>query len=173
MKPMKKRHNRALLLAAALLGTMLGASSAAQQQSLAARKELPPLSVQELSWLSGSWVLEKGPRRIEEHWTEAAENAIIGMSRTVVGGRVVAFEYLRVEGREEGIYYVAMPNGKTATSFKLVKQDGQSATIENLQHDFPKRILYRKNADGSLTARIEGDGREKEKPQEFHFVRIR
>jgi hypothetical protein len=50
-----------------------------------------------------------------------------------------------------------------------VRLEGQAATFENLGHDFPKRIIYRKNADGSLTARIEGDGSEKEKPHEFLF----
>ena len=51
--------------------------------------------------------------------------------------------------------------------------EGQSAVFENLHHDFPKRILYRKNSDGSLTARVEGDGSEKEKPQDYHFLPMR
>jgi hypothetical protein len=150
----------------ALAGQLCAGNTVAQQKEQAR-------SVLAFAWMSGSWEMDDGKQRVEEHWTEAADNAIIGMARTVAGGRVVAFEYLRVEGREDGIYYVAMPNGKTATSFKLVKQEGESATFQNLQHDFPKRILYRKNADGSLTARIEGHGSEKEKPQEFHYARMK
>ena len=30
------------------------------------------------------------------------------------------------------------------------------AVFENPNHDFPRRVSYRLNADGSLTARIEG-----------------
>jgi hypothetical protein len=45
----------------------------------------------------------------------------------------------------------------------------QGTLFENLMHDFPRRILYRRNGDGTLTARVEGNGTEKAKPQEFHY----
>jgi hypothetical protein len=47
------------------------------------------------------------------------------------------------------------------------------AVFENLAHDFPKRILYRRLPDGGLLARIEGDGTEKQKPMEFRFSRMK
>ena len=31
-----------------------------------------------------------------------------------------------------------------------------AALFENTAHDFPQRIIYRRDADGSLLARIEG-----------------
>jgi hypothetical protein len=124
-------------------------------------------TVEQLAWMSGDWQTAPGRMRIEEHWTGAAGGTLIGMSRTVVGDRTVAFEYLRIETRKEGIFYVAHPNAKPGTDFKLVRVEGQSATFENLAHDFPKRIIYRKNSEGAIVARIEGDGSEKEKPQEF------
>ena len=43
------------------------------------------------------------------------------------------------------------------TDFKLVRTRGQEAVFENSEHAFPQRIIYRRNQDGSLTARIEGD----------------
>jgi hypothetical protein len=52
---------------------------------------------------------------------------------------------------------VASPKGRCpATDFKLTHLAGQEATFENPEHDFPKRIIYRKNFDGSLTAIIDG-----------------
>jgi hypothetical protein len=162
-----QRTSPFVLSFALLLVTMTSLQSPAQQEPAPGQK-YPPRSIKNLEWLSGSWAFDKDKLHSEEHWTAAEHNGIIGMSRTVVGGRVVAFEYLRVEGRADGIYYVAMPNGKTATSFKLVKQEGESVVFENLEHDFPKRILYRKNADGSLTARID-DGEGGAKFQEFPF----
>jgi hypothetical protein len=124
-------------------------------------------NVEQLAWMSGDWQTPPGRMRIEEHWTGVAGGTLIGMSRTVVGDRTVAFEYLRVETRKEGIFYVAHPNARPGTDFKLVRVEGQSATFENPAHDFPKRIIYKKNAEGAIVARIEGDGTEKEKPQEF------
>ena len=82
---------------------------------------------------------------------------MIGMGRTIAGGKTVEFEYLRIEQRADQIYYVASPKGRCpGTDFKLTRLAGQEATFENPEHDFPKRIIYRKNSDGSLTASIDG-----------------
>ena len=108
--------------------------------------------------------------QIDEHWTKIAGGSLIGMSRTVAGGKTVFFEYLRIEARGDGIYYVAHPKARTpGTDFKLTRLTGQEAVFENPAHDFPKRVIYRKNGDGTLTARVEGDGTGKEKPQDFHY----
>ena len=77
-----------------------------------------------------------------------------------------------IELRGSDIFYVAHPNAKSpGTDFKLVKLTSGEAVFENPTHDFPKRIIYRLNGDGSLTARVEGDGTEKEKAQEFRYVK--
>ncbi len=110
-----------------------------------------------LSWLAGGWRGEMGQAVIEEHWTKAAGGVMLGVSRTVVGDKAVGFEFLRIEVRADGIYYVAQPNGRAGTDFKLTKLEGESAVFENPEHDHPKIIRYRKGEDGSLTARIEGD----------------
>lgn len=126
--------------------------------------------VEDLSWMSGDWETAPGRMQIDEHWTKPAGGSMIGMSRTVAGDRTVFYEYLRIETRGADIFYVAHPKARTpGTNFKLVKLSGQEAVFENPAHDFPKRIIYRKNADGSLTARIEGDGTEKEKAQDFQY----
>ena len=123
-------------------------------------------SVQEdlsgLSWLARSVARRDGPR---EHWTKAAGGMMLGVSRTVVGDKVVGFEFLRIEVRAEGVYYVAQPNGRAGTDFKLTKLEGESAMFETPEHDHPKIIRYQKGEDGSLTAQIEGD----EGVQAFRF----
>ena len=78
---------------------------------------------------------------------------MIGMGRTIAGDRIVEFEYLRLEQRGDAIYYVAV--GCPSTDFKLSRLSGQEAVFENPQHDFPKRVIYRKNADGSLLASVD------------------
>jgi hypothetical protein len=128
----------------------------------------------DLSWIAGDWETILGNVRVDEHWTDLSGGSMLGMSRTVSGGRTLSFEYLRIESRPDGIYYVAHPRAKSpGTDFKLVRSDRRQAVFENLSHDFPKRIIYRLNPDGSLTARVEGDGSEKEKAQEFSYKPIR
>ena len=114
----------------------------------------------DLSWMSGDWQTAAGGRRqIEEHWTAAAGGSMMGVSRTVAGDKTVEFEYLRIEQREDGIYYVAHPKARCpGTDFKLTRASATEAVFENPQHDFPKRIIYRKTDDG-LTASIDaGEG---------------
>jgi hypothetical protein len=88
---------------------------------------------------------------------QPAGGTMLGMSRTVASDKTVEFEYLRLEKRGNDIYYVAHPKARSpGTDFKLTRLTAQEAVFENPQHDFPKRIIYRKYADGSLTASIDG-----------------
>ena len=112
----------------------------------------------DLSWIAGAWETAPGAKRqSEEHWTTAAGATMMGMSRTVAGEKTVEFEYLRIEQRADGIYYVAHPKARCpATDFKLTRASANEVVFENPQHDFPKRIIYRKGADDSMTASVDG-----------------
>ena len=114
----------------------------------------------DLAWIAGAWQTEGGRRQTEEHWTQAAGATMLGMSRTIAGEKTVEFEYLRIEQRAEGIYYVAHPQARCpGTDFKLTRATATEAVFENPQHDFPKRIIYRKGADDTLTASVDaGEG---------------
>jgi len=129
-------------------------------------------TIADLGWITGDWQTAPGGRaQIEEHWTKPDGGSMIGMGRTVAGGKTVEFEYLRIEQRVDAIYYVAHPKARCpGTDFKLTRRTAGEAVFENPQHDFPKRIMYRKNPDGSLTASI--DGGEGTKSQSFAFVPI-
>jgi Domain of unknown function (DUF6265) len=129
--------------------------------------------ISQLSWLAGDWQSAPGGRtQVEEHWIQPAGGSMLGMSRTVAGSRTVEFEFLRIEQREDGIYYVAQPKGRCpATDFKLTRAGAQEAVFENPQHDFPKRIIYRKTAEDSLTASI--DAGEGSKAMTFSFRRMK
>jgi hypothetical protein len=130
-------------------------------------------TIADLAWIAGDWQTAAGGRRqIEEHWTGVAGGTMMGMSRTVAGDKTVEFEYLRIEQRAGGIYYVAHPKARCpATDFKLTKSSATEAVFENPQHDFPKRIIYRKTGENSLTATI--DGGEGSKAMTFSFTRIK
>ena len=125
---------------------------------LTANASMQTSTLTDLAWMSGSWETVPGAKRqIEEHWTAAAGATMMGMSRTVAGEKTVEFEYLRIEQRADGVYYVAHPKARCpATDFKLTHASANEAVFENLQHDFPKRIIYRKGTDDSLTASIDG-----------------
>ena len=129
--------------------------------------------IAELAWISGDWQTAAGARdQIEEHWTLPAGGTMIGMGRTVAGNKTVEFEFLRIEQRGDDIFYVANPNAHCPqTDFKLTDLSGQEVVFENPEHDYPKRVIYRKNSDGSLVASVDaGAGT---KPQSFSYVPVR
>jgi Domain of unknown function (DUF6265) len=156
---------------ACLLGMILvlGSSLRASGQGTVAGST----SLSDLSWIAGDWQTAPGGRaQIEEHWTQVAGSSMMGMSRTVAGDKTVEFEYLRIEQRADGIYYVAHPKARCpGTDFKLTRSSATQAVFENPEHDFPKRIIYRKTADDSLTASI--DAGEGSKAMSFAFRRMR
>jgi len=127
-------------------------------------------TINDLAWMSGSWATVNGKTQIEEHWTKPAGDSMIGMGRSISGGKTVFFEYLRIEARADGIFYVAHPKARPGTDFKLTRLSANEALFENPAHDNPKKILYRKNADGSLTAHIEGDEKGKSLSEVFHYL---
>ncbi len=122
--------------------------------------------LENLRFLEGAWKGESGQTSFEEHWTDAAGGTMLGVSRTLVSGKTVAFEYLRIEARPDGVFYVAQPGGRPPTEFKLTQVSASEAVFENPQHDHPKLIRYRPG-DGGLVAEVEGD----EGKQEFRFRR--
>jgi hypothetical protein len=120
-------------------------------------------TVAKLAWLEGDWVSTAGDVKTEERWTSAAGGAMLGLSRTIKGERMVAFEFLRIVEREGGLSYIAQPNGNPPTTFPLARMDSESVTFENRQHDYPKVIRYAKRPDGMLEAEISGaDGSRKQ-----------
>ncbi len=113
-------------------------------------------SIEDVAWISGRWRATRAEAVIEEHWTPPAGSSLLGVGRVIAGGKTAFFEYLRIESRPEGLYYVAHPKARPGVEFKLVRCQEGEALFENPAHDHPQRILYRKGTDGSLTTRVEG-----------------
>lgn len=170
-KPVKRKQTAAPFFVIALTLSVVMMVGLAKL-STPARAELTEPTLSELAWMSGDWETGPGVRvQVEEHWTRSAGGTMLGMSRTVAGGRTVEFEYLRLEQRATGIFYVAHPKARCpGTDFKLTRLSGQEAIFENPEHDFPKRITYRKHSDGSLTAVV--DGGEGTKSQSFVYFPV-
>ena len=123
----------------------------------------------DLAFMAGAWEGGGASLKFEERWTEEAGGLMLGVARTLKGGRAIGFEFLRIEFRSDGVFYVAQPGGRAKTEFKLTAADGRSATFENPGHDHPKLIRYSLDADGSLKAELEGD----EGKQAFVFRRVK
>jgi len=119
-------------------------------------------TVAQLAWLTGTWRGGDGPVSFEERWTPPAGGAMLAVSRTLKGDRMVAFEFLRIVERDGRLIYIAQPNGRPPTEFILTAITPDSVTFENPMHDFPKMIRYTRRADGALEARVSDGGQKAE-----------
>lgn len=109
-----------------------------------------------LSWLEGLWMGTKDGVETEERWSSTKGGALLGTHKDTKNGRMVWFEFFRVDSTKDGVFYFASPQGAVATPFRMVALDDRHVTFENKEHDYPQRILYWLEANGALHARIEG-----------------
>ena len=125
-------------------------------------------TIADVAWLAGPWTGTKRASGTEERWSPTKGGAMLGVSRTVKGDKMVAFEYLRIVERDGGLVYVAQPGGKSPTEFVLTELDKKRAVFVNPRHDYPQRIVYELSKEGALTASI---GFAKGSLQGFEFKR--
>jgi hypothetical protein len=82
---------------------------------------------------------------------------LVGMSRTVEAGRTISFEFIRIEARADGVFFVAQPGGRPPVDFRLASDPGPELVFLNPGHeDHLKRIIYRRQNADTMIARIEG-----------------
>jgi hypothetical protein len=110
-----------------------------------------------LAFLAGTWCgdADASGTVIEEQYTTPSANLVLGTTRYLRGGATVTFELTRIEADGDSIVLYPMPRGRPSVGFRLVRLRADTAVFENLAHDFPIRILYRREGS-ALIARIEG-----------------
>jgi Domain of unknown function (DUF6265) len=127
-----------------------------------------------LAWLEGRWTGDKDGVAMEEHWTSPAGGALVGMHKDVKGGRMVSFEFFRIETTPAGgLVYLASPAGAPVTPFTMIAQSDRRVVFENKAHDFPQRILYWLDDAGALHARIEGTQGGKDLHEDWVWTKAR
>jgi hypothetical protein len=130
-------------------------------------------NVDELAWLSGCWMIEGAEPGSIESWLSPAGATLLGMSRTVKGGKTVAYEFMQIRALDDGMLaYVAKPSNQAEATFPLARIGKDEVMFENKTHDFPQRILYRLSGPGVLMARIEGTRAGKERAIDYPMKKI-
>ncbi len=140
---------RSVVMFVALVLTALFSSA----QSLAQSKDL----LTPITWLAGCWSADGREPGSVEHWLAPAGGTMLGVSRTVKGGKTIASEFMQLASNSDGkLVFTAHPSGQKEASFVLAKATDNEVTFENPQHDFPQRIIYRRLSAKQMIARIEG-----------------
>jgi hypothetical protein len=106
--------------------------------------------------MAGCWERRSGARLVEEHWLAPRGGMMLGVGRTTRGDTLVEYEHTRIYSRGDTLIYAAMPSGQTPAEFRALRSAGDEVRFENLAHDFPQRVIYRRLGADSLAARVEG-----------------
>lgn len=147
-----------LLLAAWLAAWLAGLAGPAQAQAQAQAPlgAAPAFTLQPLHWLAGCWASELDEPGSGEQWMAAAGGTMLGMARTLKGGRTVQFEFMQIRESALGVVFIAHPSAQGGTRFAALEISATAVVFEQRGPDFPQRVSYRLLPDGRLAARIEG-----------------
>ena len=108
------------------------------------------------SWLAGSWKTPgTSDEWTEEWWTPPRAGIMLGASRGGKAGALGSFEHMRIISGADGLSFCAMPQGKAGTCFKAVSSGPREIVFENAAHDYPTRIIYRRE-DWGVVAETSG-----------------
>ncbi len=109
-------------------------------------------------WMIGEWKQETPDGVLTEIWIRANDSLLLGESFFVTGQDTPFSERIRIEKRMADYFYIVLianQNGGMPVEFRLV-QNSSALVFENLNHDFPNRIVYRDSIGQFLVASIEG-----------------
>jgi hypothetical protein len=130
-------------------------------------------NVSDLGFMAGCWRgLTRSGTTIEEFYTAPSSNLVLGTTRYVRDGRVVDFEFTRIDQTDSGAVITPHPKGVRSASFAPKVVEPNRVVWENTTHDFPQRIAYTRVAHDTLVARIEGRTPSGERAMEWRMVRV-
>jgi Domain of unknown function (DUF6265) len=166
------KYLQSVLTAALLAGALVGPASA---QAPATPPAVPPASAANdkpadkptgplapLAWMRGCWEGKVNQRDFREEWLPPASDMMVGVSQTTLRDKTIDFEYLRLESRPEGVFYVAASSGKSEAAFRLAGQTASGGdevftfVSATPGAEYPQRIIYRHASEGWLYATVEG-----------------
>ncbi len=131
-----------------------------------------PKGVQRVAWLQGCWELTTPERVVEEQWMAPRAGSMMGMSRTVRGGKLAAYEMVVIREEGQGLAYEAHPSGQPVATFLSTAISGSRVVFENPSHDFPQQVGYELK-EATLVGWIAGTQNGKPRRVEFPYRRGR
>lgn len=120
-------------------------------------------SLDSVRWLVGEWATAGEGDQVLESWSAVSANTFEGTGavRSSATGDISVSETLRLVVMSGGVYYVAkVPENDFPVPFAMTSCDDDSAGFTNASHDFPKRIMYRRESRNRMSVSVHGDGEE-------------
>lgn len=130
---------------------------------------------EKLKPFSGLWITKRANGDIYEQWARTGESEFSGRSYKIGKSDTVVLETMKLYHTGSDIVFAPVAAGQNEEKevlFKLKSIQGSEFVFENLQHDFPQRIVYHIKSQDSLHAFIEGKMENKNKRIDYPYSRI-
>jgi hypothetical protein len=154
-----------------LLLLAIGCSTAVETEEKPSKKVTAPADPDPLiKDLEGKWIDDQSDDStvFHEHWQLLPDGSMDGLGFVMLGKDTVFIEHLGILHTDTGTYYSAQipaQNEGRPVYFKL-HPGGDSLSFVNPAHDFPQRIVYRKDGDAW---HVDVSGRDDDGPRSMRF----
>lgn len=111
----------------------------------------------DLNWILGKWQVNESNNF--EEWEKIDDHLFRGKGLVVKKNDTLITETIEIVQQDKTLYYIPVVTGQNEgkpVAFKLVARKRDEFIFENKTHDFPQRIIYVKNGEEQIDARIEG-----------------
>jgi hypothetical protein len=132
-----------------------------------------PADMDAVRFMEGCWRADQAGGFMYERYGPVTANLMLGATLFVRGDTAVSHELAEIVRLDDGtVRLTPYPNGQeSADAFYLTEHDDAMATFEAPEHDYPRRIQYRRLGPERLQARIDG-GAEDPEPRVWVMTRV-
>jgi hypothetical protein len=122
-------------------------------------------------WLEGKWQGKVNDSTyIFENWNNVNQELIKGTGGMCIHSDTVFSEKISIYKEDNNFYYRAdVSENEEPIDFLYKPNENDSVVFENLQHDFPQRIVYYYKTLNKLYAHIEGTIEGKYRKEIFEY----
>lgn len=116
------------------------------------------LDMKKFSWMQGAWTGGEIEDRFFQYWGVINDSVITGENLIVLQNDTLFFHSIRIFKKGHTIVYKTEPKWmfETPASYKIKVNSNGEHVFEALENEFPQRIIFVLNADGSMYYRLEG-----------------
>ncbi len=118
-------------------------------------------SLAKIDWLEGTWLNGEN----YEVWKRLSDGNLEGVGYSIKNGDTIIVETIKIIEKNNKLCFIpdVKESNQAAPVFKFIDLTDNLFIVENLEHDFPNYIEYKKISEDSIVASIYGVSSEKKK----------
>lgn len=129
------------------------------------------------SWMLGEWEKKDSLGILTENWKPLDDSTYVGTSYFVINKKdTVHSEQIELMEQEEHLIYRATVKGENNNMpipFQLTSDKDSLLVFENPKHDFPQKIQYKLQKNGTVVATVSGTQNGKSSSESYPMNKVK